>query len=504
MKKSFIFLGTLALLTAGCNSDFLEIFPETELSSPVFFKTESDFQQAVNAAYVPLRSIVNDRAYLLGEMHSDNTYYARNPLFGATEQQEDIADFAIPTADGLTTNTHVLNQYRLDYQIIARTNQILALIDDVDFDATSKANLKGQAQFLRAYAYFELVRYFGKAPLHLTPVTNRQEAAAELANTEQLYAQIEKDALSATTAVPPKSKQEVGRITSGAARTLLANVYIQQKKWAQAEPLLREVITSSEYALMPNYADAFSTSTGNKNNQESVFEVQFMEGSAGLNGSFLYNFLPRPMTSDELKAITGTSNPQPQSGEGNNIPTPDIIAAYEPGDTRKDASIAYVTLSGSARKDKVYPYIKKYAKPHALNGNHGMNWPIYRYSEVLLFMAESLNEQGKTGEAAPYLNQVRKRAGLADSKAASQTAMRDAIFQERRVELAFENKRWFDLLRSGKAVETITAYGNRIKADPAAYYYPVSEGSKPRPNAFSQIDLLYPLPADESSLTPYF
>ena len=504
MKKSLIIFSTLALLSSGCGRDFLEIFPETELSSPVFFKTESDFQQAVNAAYVPLRNIVNDRAYLLGEMHSDNTYYARNPLFGATEQQEDIADFAIPTADGLTTNTHVLNQYRLDYQIIARTNQVLALIDGVDFDAASKANLKGQAQFLRAYAYFELVRYFGKAPLHLTPVTNRQEAAAELANTEQLYAQVEKDLVEAIPGLLPKSKQEAGRVTSGAARTLLANVYIQQKKWAQAEPLLRDVITSGEYALIPSYADAFSTSTANKNNKESVFEVQFIEGSAGLNGSFLYNFLPRPMTSDELKPITGTSNPQPQSGEGNNIPTPDIIAAYEPGDTRKDASIGYVTLSGSLRKDKVYPYIKKYAKPHALNGNHGINWPIYRYSEVLLFMAEALNEQGKTADAATYLNQVRKRAGLTDTKAGSQVAMRDAIFQERRVELAFENKRWFDLLRSGKAVETIKAYGQRIKANPAAYYYPVSENSLPRSNAFSQIDLLYPLPADESSLSPYF
>ncbi len=504
MKKSLILLCTVAFLFSACDSEFLEIFPETELSSPVFFKTEADFQQAVNAAYVPLRSIVNDRAWLLGEMHSDNTYYARNPLFGATEQQEDIADFAIPTADGLTTNTHVLNQYRLDYQIIARTNQILVLIDDVNFDPASKANLKGQAQFLRAYAYFELVRYFGKAPLHLTPVANRAEAAAELATAEQLYAQIEKDALAATTALLPKSTQEAGRATSGAAKTLLANVYIQQKKWAQAEPLLRDVITSGEYSLIPNYADAFSTSTGNKNNKESVFEVQFLEGSAGLNGGFLYNFMPRPMSPEELKPITGTSNPQPLTGEGNNIPTPDIIAAYEPGDTRKDASIGYVTLSGSLRKDKVYPYIQKYAKAHALHGNHGINWPIYRYSEVLLFMAEALNEQGKTSEAATYLNQVRKRAGLADTKAASQTAMRDAIFQERRVELAFENKRWFDLLRSGKAVETITAYGNRIKTNPAAYYYPVSEGSLPRGNAFTQIDLLYPLPADESSLTPYF
>lgn len=503
MKKLLLLTSiTTGLLLTGCESKFLQIFPETSLSSATFFKTESDFKQAVNATYVPLRTIVNDRAYLLGEMHSDNTYYARNILFGATEQQEDIADFAIPTANGVTSNTHVLNNYRQDYQIIARANQILALIDGVDFDATSKNNLKGQAQFLRAYAYFELVRYFNKAPLHLTPVTVRQEAALPLATAEELYAQIEKDLLAAIPGLLPKSTQEAGRVTSGAAKTLLANVYIQQKKWAPAEPLLKDVVASNDYALIPNYADAFSTSTSNKNNKESVFEVQFLEGSAGLNGSFIYNFMPRPISPEELVPITGTSNPQPLTGEGNNIPTPDIIAAYETGDKRKDASVAYVTLGGSLRANKVYPYIKKYAKPHSLHGNTGTNWPIYRYSEVLLLLAESLNEQGKTADAAPYLNQVRTRAGLANTTATAQTGMRDAIFQERRVELAFENKRWFDLVRSGKAVATITAYGQRIKANPLAYYYPA--GAVPRSNAFTNLDLFYALPADEAALNPNF
>lgn len=496
MKRKILTTTLAVLLFAGCQDDFLTIVPETALSSATFFTREADFQQAVNAAYVPLRSIANDRAYLLGEMHSDNTYYARNILFGATEQQEDIADFAIPTANGVTSNVHVLNQYRLDYQIIARTNQVLALIDNVQFNDDSKNNLKGQALFLRAYAYFELVRYFGKAPLHLTPVANRQEAALPLASSEELYAQIIEDAKAAAALLPPKSAQEAGRTTSGAAKTLLANVYIVQKKWADAEALLLEVVNSNEYGLMPEYADAFSTSTGNKNNSESVFEVQFLEGSAGLNGTFMYNFLPRPMTPEELKTIAGTSNPQPLTGEGNNIPTPDIIAAYEPGDERKDASIAYITLSGSLRDNKEYPYIKKFAKTHALHGNHGTNWPIYRYSEVLLFLAEAMNEQGKDGSA--YLNQVRNRAGLGDAAG----DMREAIYNERRVELAFENKRWFDLVRTGRAIDEITAYGNRIKANPQDYYYPA--GAAPRSHAFTNIDIYYGMPADEAALSPHF
>lgn len=495
MKKLIILMWVVGFPLISCQ-DFLEIAPETQLSSATFFTQEADFQQAVNAAYAPLRTIINAEAWLLGEMHSDNTYYYRNILFGATEQQENIGDFAIPTDAGITTNAHVRNQYRLDYQIISRTNQILTSIDNIDFDATSKNNLKGQALFLRAYAYFELVRYFGTAPLHLVPVTQRSEAALPLSTEDELYTQIIADATEAASLLLPKSLQEPGRATSGAAKTLLADVYITRKKWAEAEVLLKEVVASNEYALIPDYANVFSETTSNKNNIESVFEVQFQEGSAGYNGSLIYNFIPRPITAEELQPITGTSNPQPISGEGNNAPTPDIIAAYEPGDLRKDVSIAYVTLSGSLRTDKVYPYINKFAKKHAVHNITGNNWPVYRYAEVLLFLAEALNEQGKDGSA--YLNEVRNRAGLGDAAG----DMRVAIYQERRVELAFENKRWFDLVRTGRATAVITAYGDRVKANPLDYYYP--DGAVPPNNAFTNLDLVYGLPADEAALNPFF
>jgi len=501
MKKRLIVIILAGLALSSCHK-FLDVTPQTSLSSATFFKTESDFEQAVNAAYAPLRNIANDHAWCLGELHSDNTYYARNVLFGAVDNTENLADFAIPTANGITTNTHVRDQYRLDYLIISRTNQILALIDGVDFDADSKNNLKGQALFLRAYAYFELVRYFGKVPLHLTPVTNREEAALPLSSADSIYDQIIKDATEAGSLLPPKSTQVPGRATSGAAKTLLANVYMVLKKWPDAETLLRQVVDSHEYQLMPNYADAFSNSASNKNNIESVFEIQFKEGSDGYSGNFLYDFLPRPMTADEAESITGVSNPQSLSEEGNNIPTPDIIAAYEPGDKRKDASIAYITLSTSLRANKVFPYIKKYAKKHALQGNTGTDWPVYRYSEVLLFLAEALNEESKPADAAVYLNQVRQRAGLAPTTAAGVTDMREAIYKERRVELAFENKRWFDLVRTGRVQEVISAYGKRVVANPLNYYYPA--GAVPPSNAFTQLETVYPLPADESALTPYF
>ncbi len=506
MKKYILTLFSAGLMLTSCQEGFLEILPETQLSSNTFFKTESDFVQAVNAAYAPLRPITNDRAWLLGEMHSDNTYYVRNHLFGATEQQEDIADFAIPVNNGVTTNTHVLNQYRLDYQIIARTNQVLALIDGVDFNPDSKNNVRGQALFLRAYAYFELARYFGSVPLHLTPVENREQAALPLSSEDEIYAQIISDLTAAVPLLPLKSAQQPGRVTSGAARMLLANVYIVRQNWAEAETLLKEIVNSGEYSLIPEYANVFSGNSSNKNNSESVFEVQFLEGPEGLNGSFIYNFMPRPITETELQPITGTSNTQALDGEGNNVPTPDMIAAYEAGDKRKDVSIGYVRLSGSFREDKVHPYIKKYAKAHSLHGNHGTNWPIYRYAEVLLFLAEALNEQGKSGEAKGYLDQVRDRAGLAASPAAGQSDLREAIFRERRVELAFENKRWFDIVRTDRIQEIIVPYGQRIVANPLDYYYPPVGGPAaiPRSNVFTNLDKFYALPAAEADLSPYF
>jgi hypothetical protein len=166
------------------------------------------------------------------------------------------------------------------------------------------------------------------------------------------------------------------------------------------------------------------------------------------------------MTSGELFTLAGTSNPQPQTGEGNNAPMPDLINSYEEGDLRKAASIGYITCSSTLWQAKTYPYIKKFVRTHSLNGNHGMNWPIFRYSEVLLFMAEALNEQGKTAEAATFMNQVRKRAGLAETTASTQAAFRTALMKERRLELAFENKRWHCLLQTNK--ETKLFIGAKI------------------------------------------
>ncbi len=503
MKKYIVLLLSLTLVFSSCD-EFLTVVPETQLSSATFFKTEKDFVQGVNAAYVPLRAYYNGPAWLMGELHSDNTFYMRNVLFGAVENSENIADFSVPVSNGTTPNTNVLAAWRGLYLVISRANQVLATIDLVQFNPESKNNLKGQALFLRAFSYFHLVRYFGKVPLHLSPVVDREGAALPLSEESEVFDQIIKDLVEAVALLPQKAQQEAGRVTQGAARTLLADTFVYLKRWPEAEQALAPVITSGQYSLIPSYANVFPKNNSNKNNAESVFEIQFREGPDGVQGTFLYQQLPLPLNVAEVRGLFNTSNPQPLDGQGNNVPTPDIIAAYEAGDLRKDVSITTVFQSGRPGPNKITPIINKFKDNHAQHNNHGVNWPVYRYAEVLLLMAEAMNEQGKTSQALEYLNQVRFRAGLLSSPATGQAQVREAIFRERRVELAFENKRWFDIMRTDRIQQIIVPYGERIKANPLDYYFPPIPGAVPRPNVFTNLDKFYPYPALESDLSPYF
>ncbi|MEL7588607.1 MAG: RagB/SusD family nutrient uptake outer membrane protein [Prolixibacteraceae bacterium] len=487
MKIKLIVIMVLAGLVNGCDESFLDMPSKTALSTPLYFKSQSDFQQAINGAYAPLRGAYDgwNGAWSMGELRSDNTTYKYNPNDRGTINGEYICDFLDDNTNGTT-----YNKYNCDYQVIARANQILALIDEVDFDTAAKNNIKGQACFLRAFSYFDLVQYFGSVPLHLKPATILEETALPLSSVEDIYTQIIADAQLAASLLPDKASQEPGRVTSGSAKTLLGNVYIILKRWSEAETILKDV---KGYSLISNYEDIYDVT--NKNNQESIFEIQYKQGTEGFASSFFYTFLVQPITAEEITVVTGI----PENGrtiEGYNIPTPDIIAAYEPGDMRKEASIGYITAGGVS-----YPFIKKYLHPHILSGNTDDNWPVYRYAEVLLLIAEALNEQNKTTEALPYLNQVRNRAGL-PTFTGTQVQVRNAIIKERRIELAFENKRWLDLVRLGIADNVMKAHGVRVKSNPQNYYFP--QGIGPSPSAYTDIRLLFPIPASEVALNPYF
>ncbi len=513
MKYKNIFFGIIAMLVTACGEDFLDVPLKTDLTSEIYFTKEADFVQAINGVYVPLRQIYQGTssvsegctgAFVWDEMRSDNARYIVNPSFRATLNQEAAADFITEASSSVA-----LAQFRQNYLIIARANQILFTIDGVTFASeATKNSIKGQALFLRAFAYFNLVTHFDSVPMHLTPVTNLAETALPLSTPEEVKAQIIADVTEAIDLLPLKSAQaatDKGRITQGAAKMMLANVYMVEKDFAAAETLLKDLVDDAEYSLMPNYADAFNPA--NKNNAESIFEVQFLAGGDGYASWFQYSFIPYPMLQDTVRKLMGTTNGQSLAGgEGYNIPSPDLIAAYEPGDLRFAATVGYVHNSSNVN----FPYVKKYMYTHSAHLQANTNWPVYRYAEVLLYLAEALNEQGKTAEALTYINDpvgtspvsIRERAGLPDIVAADQSAARTAIAQERRIELAFENKRLPDLIRTGTVQAVMSAYGAKVKADPATYYFPA--GYLPSAQAFVTIDEIWPLPAEEALYSPYF
>ncbi|MES1250239.1 MAG: RagB/SusD family nutrient uptake outer membrane protein, partial [Chitinophaga rupis] len=339
-------------------------------------------------------------------------------------------------------------------------------------------------------------------------VASPSQAFLSRAPVADIYAAIIADLTDAITKLPPKlTFPQSGRVTIGTAETLLANVYLVQKKYAQAQAQL-EAVTKLGYSLNASYANAFSTT--NKNSAESIFEVQYQQGSAnGQYSYFIYDFIP-PMASTTV--VTGTNTNTLSSSSGQNVPTLDLISAYETGDTRLDATVGIIEGHTDANGNFVAEslksivnytapagkvgrrFAKKYLHPSTTPSQTDDDWPIYRYSDALLMLAECLNEQGNSGDALPYLNQVRSRAGLPASTETDQTALRAVIAHERRIELALENKRWTDLLRTGQVKPVMTAFATVIKQNPQV-----------PANAYTHIDddhLLYPIPISEIQLNP--
>ncbi|WP_346857416.1 RagB/SusD family nutrient uptake outer membrane protein [uncultured Draconibacterium sp.] len=489
-KYTVIVTVVLSVFILASCEDFLEVAPESSLTGSTFFKTDGDFEQAANAAYEQLQMIYGrsftdnpgEGSWIMGEMRSDNTCFIYNTGNRGFEGCEQIDYFIDDYQNGFS-----FTKYYRSFILINRTNQILAQLETADITESVANNVKGQALFLRALTFFDLVQYFGDVPMPLTPAKTMDETSLPRTERSVIINQIIDDATLAASLLPAKSSQGDGRATSGAANMLLANVYMVLEDWSGAETKLKGIVASDEYELLSSYESIYDIS--NKNHAESIFEVQYMQGATqGLYSNFIYNFLPRLDDPSIVTGVAGSANSQ----GGWNTPTPDIIASYEEGDLRKAASIDYVNG---------YPYIKKYLHAHSTWNNTDDNWPVYRYAETLLDLAEALNEQAKSSEALPYLNEVRSRAGLDDISTTNQSELRDAIMHERRVELAFENKRWPDLVRTGTAIEVMQAHGEAVLANPQAYYYP--EGYTPASAAFTDVNefrLVFPIPYRELQL----
>ncbi len=460
MRKSILLTSLLTLVMlffSGCGEDFLEKEAPGRLTEDNFFQTPEHAVLATNAVYEHLRDWQVHVFSFIGvtDIISDDADKGSTPNDASFLRE--IDDFTFDA--GNTAPNGVWTGY---FRGIYRANVAIANIPDIDMDEDLKARLLGECKFLRAYYYFNLVRWFGDVPL-LTEPLSPDEINRPRDPVDEVYAQIIQDLMDAAAALPRKSEypsSEIGRATRGAAEGFLAKVYLTLGDFAQAEEYAMRVINSGEYALTPNFANIFTPE--GENNEESIFEVQTAAFEPAVTGS-QYN---------EVQGVRGT----PNLGWGFNRPSDDLIAAFEPGDPRLAATVLYPgeTLPDGSDVVQDNPNIvnerynqKAFVPDHpGFNGNGPGNIRRLRYADVLLLAAEAMNENGKTQEALTFLNMIRDRARgsrpdfiLPEITETNRDALRELIWQERRVELAMEQHRWFDLLRQGRVAERMQAVG---------------------------------------------
>lgn len=507
-KQIFAFCFTAALIFTSCKKDFLTLYPQGNLNEGIFYKSDADFQQAIVGAYTPLRDIANN-AFWMDEMRSDNATYDYYAKDRGSAARENISTFMDDATNGVT-----LVRYQANYTGINRVN---AILDHLATNTTMSDSLKnlitGEAKALRGHYYFDLVRNFGGVPLHLQQTNSYNDAYLARATADEVYNQVISDLKDAKDKLPLPSflDAQTGRMNKGVVTTELAAVYMQRKDYASALPLLQDV-TKMGYTLLSAFNTIFNpTNKMASKNKELIFDVQYQSGTTGQSSSFIYRFIPNMPSTTVLLGVNFNVN----GFGGWNTPTDDLIAVFETGDSRFDASVGVVEGSINSNQDFVASkvvsavnytppagvvakyFCKKYYFPPYPNTNQNtdQNWTLYRYGDVLLMLADCLNETGASGSALPYLNQVRVRAfgnGTRNINTTDQTQLRAAIALERRRELAFENKRWQDLIRTDQAIPVMTAYGAKAKQK---YPYML-----PQSFTVTQSRLLYPIPQNEMNL----
>ncbi len=496
MKNKLLFLFCLTLVVAGCKKSFLEVPLQGQGSStndPQVIAAE--VTGAYNALITPdptqggfgqydihgvyficVTNIISDDA-------DKGSYPTDQPLAA------DIDNF-----NTNSNNSYMAGLWRGYYAGISRTNVAINDLPKIA-DMMTPAQLTTQIaemRFLRGYFYFNLVRMFGGVPIVLTVPTgprNQDSSFYYRANLVDVYNKaIIPDLQFAVANLPLKSATAVGRATKGAAETLLSKVDMYLRNWQECDSLAQDVINSGQYQLVPDYSILWRQA--GDNSPESIFEVE-----TGLYGSVDYG-IPEYVEFQGPRQDNGMGTPttpwnnpgffQPlgDDGFGFDAPSANLVAAYEPGDLRKAATI--IDLPAASPPDTLFdgfivPSIlsahtyynyKAYhsqiptggarAQIEAFINNRGLcpkNLHILRYAETLLIKAEADNELNNSAGAIANLNLVRARAGLPATTASSQSDLRTAIWNERRVELAMEHDRFWDLVRQGRAAQVMQASG---------------------------------------------
>lgn len=462
MKNSYKIIFFLALIgfVSAC-ADFLDETPKGRYTTENFYKTEEHALLAITGVYNKASFVsTNNALWVFGDVASDDA--VKGGAAGDQSEIQFLEEFNYSANNGFLLK--IWSQY---YEGITRANYLLYYADNIDMDADLKARILGEAKFMRAFFYFNLVNIFGEIPLKTQPPLNASLINIGKSSVEDVYAQIEEDLLDATEVLEVEySGSDVGRATQGAAWGLLAKARLYQGKWQESLDAIQSLEDLGIYSLQPVYKNNFLDST--QNNSESIFEIQHESGQIPKLGSHLNQWFGAP----------------DNNGYAFDVPLQDFVDEFEVTagnvvDPRLDYTVGQAgqdwingepfdptwSATGYLQKKHVQPL-----REEPIIGDASLNYVYMRYADILLMKAEALNELNQTAQAIIPLNEVRKRAResylydldlpgagsvpanlLPDVPATSQTSVRNAIRHERRVELGFEFHRFFDLMRYGAA-----------------------------------------------------
>lgn len=497
MKKRYILPFVLFALTA-CDKDFLNQEDPNGVAIENYFQTENDVLLAVNGLYQGLRSgnTVGEGSTLFNEERSDNA--GRDDNQSAAGEPFQFNDFAI-----LAGNTYLKSHWSDMYDAIARCNVVLTHIDHVTFaDEELKNRYKAEAKFVRALLYFHMVRKFGDIPLSIEEIKNKEQADAIGYRQKEavVYQQIVTDLTEALQSNIPDTQHEyeIGRTSKAAIHALLGQVYLtigatttdsQQENFTNAEQHLEASYGMRKFGKLTEipYADVFDVAKKNTC-EELVFQVQYLQGNNQFSSSIARNYQARGETINSQFESTGVGQ----------VVKLDLVKDYEANDQRKAFSIKFA--EHPQVNDWFVTKFRDISQSAGTAGWGGNDWILIRYADVMLLLAETKLHLGKQAEAIALLDEVRQRAGLSSYAVAMQDAdykakyptLKDAIMHERRVELAFENHRWFDLVRNYTAEELVAYFKQKDQAD---------YGNAKLSN-ISTKDRYFPIPFDEHKLNP--
>ncbi|SHF12537.1 RagB/SusD family nutrient uptake outer membrane protein [Pedobacter caeni] len=448
------------LLFAGsvmsCSKSRLDTVPTTEKMLTNFYKNEAQINEGVNAAYGMLQKEGQYGAnyMVFGEIPSDNTFDEVPANDGGNYGQLDLFS-------AIALNDLVKDTWEAAYIGIQQTNVILNRIDAIEMSAQNRDYLKGEMLFIRALSYFNLVRIFGDVPLVTKETTNVNDYFGQGRTSKaEVYTQIEQD-LKAAILLLPKARSLKGKATQGSALALLGKVYLTLHKYDLAIAQLAQVGPLG-YKLLTDPARIFDPLF--ENSEEIIFDVQF---ASGINGN------KEGSRGFQLFSPSGSVG----GAKGHNLPTRMVYNSFTAKDRRKAAYLG-ITSGG-------VPFTKKLVQTSSTIEDGGSNVVVLRYADVLLMLAECYNETGNPGKGMDLLNEVRERAGLDKVTGLDQNSLRPVIAQERQWEFVGEGSRWFDLIRTGKAIEVMNAY---FKVTPGYQGISINEDQLVQPIPQSQVN----------------